>query len=156
MAFQGVLAKDVEEGLLPVAVEGGVDVEDEGNQRADILDRHGLRMEIEEDRGLLLKQRLVEVEVAYVGFIILAILVARRLGRGPLLGGLETREGGVDLLLGGGGLAIHFLGMEQRGLVELGDARLASSSTPGGAAPSGGGVLPDTSTTLESGMAWVY
>jgi len=123
MAFQGVLAKDVEEGLLPVAVEGGVDVEDERNQRADIMDRHGLRMEIEEDRGLLLKQRLVEVEVAGVGFIILAILVARRLGRGPLLGGLETRESGVDLLLSGGGFAIRFLGTEQRGLAEFGDAR---------------------------------
>ena len=44
-----VLAEDVEEGLLPATVEGRVDVEDERDQRTDVLDRHGLRMEVEED-----------------------------------------------------------------------------------------------------------
>ena len=59
----------------------------------------------------------MEVKVAGVGgFIILVILGARRLGRGtllggPLLGGLETRKSGVDLLLDGGGLAIRHLGI---------------------------------------------
>lgn len=42
MAFQGVLDEDVEERLLPPPVEGGVDIEEEQDQRTDVLDRYSL------------------------------------------------------------------------------------------------------------------
>ena len=42
--LQGVLAEDVEEGLLPASVEGGIDVEEQGNQSTDVLDQHRLCM----------------------------------------------------------------------------------------------------------------
>ena len=39
-----VLAEDVEEGFLPASVKGGIDVEEQGNQSTDVLDRHRLCM----------------------------------------------------------------------------------------------------------------
>ena len=140
--FQEVLAEDVEEGLLPAGVEGGVDVEEQWNQGTDVLDRYGLRVEVEEDGGFLLKEgvlkgRVVEATVAMVRGVGVGILRGRRCGRGPLssralLRGAKTGGGGVEISLSSGSFPLGFLGTGQGGNAgRLFCARLLCSDASG-------------------------
>lgn len=118
MVLQRVLAEDVEEGLLPASVEGGVDVEEQQNQGADVLDQDRLRIQVEEDRGLLLEQHSVEGKLAVLRGAVFwrRVLDARWLSCGMLASGAEARGSRIDLLLGGPGFAIS-LGCTRKGSI---------------------------------------
>lgn len=111
MALQRVLAEDVEEGLLPTGVEGGGGVEYQRNQRADVLDRDGLSVKVEEGAGLLLEKggmkTVVFIDIFYQRRIPGAV---GWLCCGALLSGAKASSSRVDLLLGGLGFTISFGG----------------------------------------------
>ena len=67
MALQGVAADDEEERLTPVAIEGGGDVEDKRDEQPDVLHGHSLGVQVEEGRGLVLKQNGAKMGIAAVG-----------------------------------------------------------------------------------------
>jgi len=118
MAFQRVLSEDVKEGFLPAGVEGGVDIQEQRDESPDVLDRDSLRMEIEEDGGLLLEKSGLEVDVVFamvegVGVIFLGGRGRGTFGSSALLRGTETSGGGVEIGLSGGGLPLSFLGAGQ-------------------------------------------
>jgi hypothetical protein len=55
MGLKRVLAGDVEERLLPAAVEGGVHVVEERDQRTNVLDGDSVSVKVEEDGSFVLK-----------------------------------------------------------------------------------------------------
>jgi len=118
IAFQRVLSEDVKEGLLPAGVEGGVDIQEQRDESPDVLDRDSLRMEIEEDGGLLLEKSGLEVDVVFamvegVGVIFLGGRGRGTFGSSALLRGTETSSGGIEIGLSEGGLPLSFLGAGQ-------------------------------------------
>ena len=67
MALQGVATDDEEERLTPAAIEGGGDVEDKRDEQSDVLHDHSLGVQVEEDRGLVLKQNGAKMGIVAVG-----------------------------------------------------------------------------------------
>ena len=67
MALQGVAADDEEEQLTPAAIEGGGDVEDKRDEQSDVLHGLSLGVQVEEGRGLFLKQNGVKMGITAIG-----------------------------------------------------------------------------------------
>jgi hypothetical protein len=107
MGFQRVLAEDVEEGRLPASEEGRGDVEKQRDQSADVLDSNCLSMEVEDDFGLLVEKSVVEAVIANLVGDIVAMRGSSSSRRGGArLGIAKASGGGVDVRLGGRGLAL--------------------------------------------------
>src|SRR6185312_6526678 len=122
---------------------GGVDIQEQRDESPDVLDRDSMRMEIEEDGGLLLEKSGLEVDVVFamvegVGVIFLGGRGRGTLSSSALLRGTETSGGGVEIGLSGGGLPLSFLGAGQGGRAgcSVGGQRRGAL----GAAPVRGGV----------------
>ena len=62
---EGELADDEEELILPARIVAG-DVEDDGDQAPDVLDRHSLRVKVDDGFGFVEQQGVVEVAGAGV------------------------------------------------------------------------------------------
>ena len=62
---EGELADDEEELILPARIVAG-DVEDDGDQAPDVLDRHRLHVKVDDGRGFVEQQGVVEVAGAGV------------------------------------------------------------------------------------------
>ena len=121
--LQGELAGGEEELIAPPRVVPGVEVEEDGDEAADVLDGHRLSMEIQDGGGLVHQHGLVEIGAVddlgvrvVLGFIIGGGGVGdgARVGR-ALEGVAGTGGSGVAFLGGGGGFELSGLGEFQGG-----------------------------------------
>lgn len=58
VVIQGVAVEGEEDGVTPTGVGGGSLVEDDGSQRADVLDTRRLGVKVSDDGGLVLREGL--------------------------------------------------------------------------------------------------
>lgn len=138
MVLKGVLAGSEEELIAPAIVLARIGVEDNGDQVPDVLQGHGLGMEVGDGGSLMETQGMMEI--GGLGLAILLaigqqVFVGGGLSGGTLLGGaghgvasarsssVALSRGGLGFLLGGGGA-----GASSRALRLLGSRTLTRSS----------------------------
>jgi hypothetical protein len=127
MVLQGEIADGAEELLTPTSVVVGDEVEDDRDEKVDVVDSNGLRVQVQEGGDLVHRQGVgVWGGVEDVGPIaVVAILIASSRGGGLALGGTMRQSvadmlvRGLALLDGESGLVLSGLGAVEAGAAFL-------------------------------------
>jgi hypothetical protein len=121
VVLKGVLADDKEKLLPPASVVLGGVVEDDGDEKADVLDSHRLGVEMEQRLRLMYGQGVACVELRDVVVVDAVFFVGGHRGLRARLGGTlqrltEACVGCITVMLGRGSLLLGGLGCSEGGL----------------------------------------